>query len=88
MNSIVGHDDLAGNQGMWDQLEALKWVQRNIASFGGDNKKVTIFGESAGGYSISYHLTSHQSKDYFHAAIVQSGPLEKSTYKPPLQRRR
>ena len=71
---------------MWDQLEALKWVQRNIASFGGNNKKVTIFGESAGGYSISYHLTSHQSKDYFQAAIVQSGPLEKSGYNPPPDR--
>ena len=43
---------------------------------------------SAGGYSISYHLTSHQSKDYFQAAIVQSGPLEKSGYEPPPERQR
>ena len=43
---------------------------------------------SAGGYSISYHLTSHQSKDYFQAAIIQSGPLEKSGYMPPPERQR
>jgi carboxylesterase type B len=47
-NLILGNEDLSGNQGMWDQLEALKWVQRNIASFGGNKNKVTIFGESAG----------------------------------------
>ena len=61
---------------MWDQLGALKWIKRNIAAFGGNPDKVTIFGESAGGWSISYHLASPQSKDYFNAAIVQSGSLD------------
>ena len=62
--------------GLWDQLGSLKWVKRNIAAFGGDLNKITIFGESAGGWSISYHLASQQSKDHFSAAIVQSGSLD------------
>ena len=72
----LGNEFLPGNQGLWDQLGALKWIKRNIAAFGGNPDKVTLFGESAGGWSVSYHLTSHQSKGYYDAAIVQSGPLD------------
>jgi carboxylesterase type B len=54
-------------------LEALRWVQKNIAAFGGDANKVTIFGESAGGMSVHFHVLSPRSKGLFHAAIAESG---------------
>jgi para-nitrobenzyl esterase len=64
--------DLRGNYGYMDQQAALQWVQRNIASFGGDPKAVTIFGESAGGGSVMVHLTSPLSRGLFQRAIMQS----------------
>jgi len=71
----LGNEDVAGNQGLWDQRMALQWVKENILSFGGDPSKVTIFGESAGSMSVNFHLISPQSKGLFSQAIMQSGTV-------------
>ena len=52
---------VTGNMGIKDQIMALKWVQNNIASFGGDPNKVTIFGDDAGAASVSIHMMSPES---------------------------
>lgn len=74
--------DASGNYGNLDMIAALKWVQKNIASFGGDPSNVTIFGESAGGLNVYSLMASLPAKGLFHRAIAQSG----STSTTPLWR--
>jgi para-nitrobenzyl esterase len=65
----------SANNGLLDQVMALQWVQREIAAFGGDANRVTIFGESAGSMSVSLLLTMPAARGLFHQAICQSGAL-------------
>ncbi|PZC84162.1 hypothetical protein B5X24_HaOG200135 [Helicoverpa armigera] len=69
----LNHKEAPGNMGLRDQVQALKWVQKNISRFGGDPKNVTIFGISAGAASVEYLLLSPMAKGLFHKAIAQSG---------------
>ena len=65
----------SGNYGLMDQVAALKWVQQNIALFGGDPRNVTIFGESAGALDINVLMTSPLTKGLYTRLIGESGPV-------------
>lgn len=69
----LNNTDAPGNMGMLDQVMALKWIKNNIQSFGGDPSRITLFGQSAGAHSVSLHLLSPLSRDYYTNAIMESG---------------
>lgn len=82
--SAENPENTSGNYGLLDMIAGLQWVKDNIAAFGGDPAKVTIFGESAGGIAVSMLSASPLAKDLFHGAISQSGgsfgPSRPTTY--------
>lgn len=71
--SAENPENVSGNYGLLDQIAGLRWVQKNISSFGGDPDKVTIFGESAGGIAVSMLCASPLAEGLFRGAISQSG---------------
>ncbi len=71
--SAENPNHVSGNYGLLDMIAGLQWIQKNIAAFGGDPDKVTIFGESAGGIAVSMLCASPLAKGLFQGAISQSG---------------
>lgn len=69
----IPNGSLQGNLGLWDQREALVWLQRNARAFGADPKRITIWGQSAGSASVAHLSVSRHSRDLFQQAIEQSG---------------
>ena len=72
-------ETIPANNGLHDQVAAIKWVKKYISYFGGDPDSITLAGESAGGMSVEYHLISHRSAGLFNRAILQSSAQRYST---------
>lgn len=83
--SAESEEKISGNYGLLDQIEALRWVKRNISAFGGDPGNVTIAGESAGALSVMYLMAAPQARGFFHKAILQSAYMIST---PELKERR
>ncbi len=75
--SAESPEHVSGNYGLLDQIGALQWVKRNVGAFGGDPDNVTIFGQSAGAWSVIYLLSSPRARGLFHHAIAESGGIDR-----------
>lgn len=76
-------DGTCGNYGLYDQLEAIRWVRRNIAALGGDPHRVTLLGQSAGAMSVDILISSPLCRDWYRGAIMMSGPgLQRAAARP------
>ena len=73
-----------GNAALQDQTAAMQWARDNVASFGGDPNRVHIFGESAGGFSIAWHLVSPASAGLYQSATMESGSSDATQFFTPL----
>lgn len=75
-NLNTGDSEFRGNYGIKDQVMALKWIQRNVAAFGGDKERVTLYGNSYGAMCVSTHFFSPMSKgNYFHYKMISCSIL-------------
>ena len=72
---LGGNEEKPANLGLFDLIEALKWIKNNIESFGGDSKNITLFGQSSGGDAIAHLMISEGTKDLFKRVIIHSAPL-------------
>ena len=76
-------DGTCGNYGLYDQLEAIRWVRRNIAALGGDPHRITLLGQSAGAMSVDILISSPLCRDWYQGAIMMSGPgLQRAAARP------
>lgn len=69
----TGDKEAPGNNGLKDQVLALRWIKENIEAFGGDPNSITLYGYNAGGVSATLHLISPMSKGLFHKVIISGG---------------